>query len=402
LIAKDWEKKKLKELALPDGLMVDGDWIESKDQDPNGEVRLIQLSDIGDGFFLNKSERFLTRKKADELRCIYLEPGDVLIARMPDPLGRSCVFPGLNQAAVTAVDVCILRLNNVTDRDWVKFYLNNPTIRREIFRRRSGTTRARISRSELEKLDIYLPPIQEQRRISEVLSNWDKVINLVGKQIETKRRLKRGLMQQVLTGIVRFPNFDDEWREISLGQFLKMKLRKVEKPDTAYLRLGVRSHGKGTFTTIVEDPRKVSMSHLYQVREGDLVVSITFAWEGAIAMVEKDGDFAHVSHRFPTYKFDTKLVVPEFFRYLMHTPRFFYDLGGVSPGGAGRNRVMSKRNFLKIKVKVPSVKEQKRIGDTLMTLDRELNLLEAKLEKLENEKQGLMQKLLTGEVRVKV
>ena len=131
-------------------------------------------------------------------------------------------------------------------------------------------------------------------------------------------------------------------------------------------------------------------------------MSITFAWEGAIAMVEADGDLAYVSHRFPTYKFDTKKVVPEFFRYLMHTPRFFYDLGVVSPGGAGRNRVMSKRNFLKIKVRIPPVEEQKKIGETLMTLDREISLLKTKLEKLESEKRGLMQKLLTGEVRVKV
>src|SRR4051795_4144941 len=86
---------------LKDGLFVDGDWVESKDQDPNGEVRLIQLADIGNGEFLNKSARFLTLEKARELKCIFLKSGDILIARMPDPIGRACIFPGATQPCAT-------------------------------------------------------------------------------------------------------------------------------------------------------------------------------------------------------------------------------------------------------------------------------------------------------------
>src|SRR5258706_213073 len=96
---------------LRDGLFIDGDWVESKDQDPNGEVRLIQLADVGDGVFRTRSARFLTMEKARELRCTFLEPGDILVARMPEPLGRACIFPGIGRPAVTVVDVCIVRPN---------------------------------------------------------------------------------------------------------------------------------------------------------------------------------------------------------------------------------------------------------------------------------------------------
>ena len=75
--------------------LTDGDWVESKDQDPDGEVRLIQLADVGIGDFKDKSARFLTSATAARLNCTYLSPSDVLIARLPSPLGRSCVFPGL-------------------------------------------------------------------------------------------------------------------------------------------------------------------------------------------------------------------------------------------------------------------------------------------------------------------
>ena len=60
------------------GVFIDGDWVESKDQDPNGEVRLLQLADIGDGYFINKSNRFLTKESAKKLRCTFLEAGDIL------------------------------------------------------------------------------------------------------------------------------------------------------------------------------------------------------------------------------------------------------------------------------------------------------------------------------------
>lgn len=90
-------------------VFVDGNWIESKDQDPDGEVRLVQLADIGIGRFLDKSRRYLTADTAQRLGCTFLESGDVLIARMPDPIGRACIFPGVRQPAVTAVDVCIVR-----------------------------------------------------------------------------------------------------------------------------------------------------------------------------------------------------------------------------------------------------------------------------------------------------
>jgi len=93
-LGKDLIKLGLSEAIGEDSLFKDGDWVESKDQDPEGDVRLIQLADIGDGSFRNRSNRYLTNKKAIELGCTFLEKGDVLIARMPDPLGRACLFPG--------------------------------------------------------------------------------------------------------------------------------------------------------------------------------------------------------------------------------------------------------------------------------------------------------------------
>ena len=141
----------LADLAGPSGLVTDGDWVESKDQDPNGEVRLIQLADVGDGLFLDRSRRFLTLKKAKELRCTFLQPGDILIARMPDPLGRACIFPGLGRPAVTAVDVLVWRGDDAgADARWLMHAVNSPAVRTEIASLASGTTRQRVCRWQPE------------------------------------------------------------------------------------------------------------------------------------------------------------------------------------------------------------------------------------------------------------
>ena len=98
-LPQGWATAVLSDLIARDGVFSDGDWVESKDQDPHGSIRLLQLADIGDGGFLDKSNRFINEQKFDQLRCTELLEGDVLIARMPDPLGRACLAPDFGNDA---------------------------------------------------------------------------------------------------------------------------------------------------------------------------------------------------------------------------------------------------------------------------------------------------------------
>jgi type I restriction enzyme S subunit len=177
-----WTEAELKDLVPLEGLFIDGDWVESKDQNPDGEVRLIQLADIGDGQFRDRSARFLTKDKAAELGCTFLETGDILVARMPDPLGRACIFPlAGRQKYVTVVDVCILRLlERAASQKFLTYAINSGGIRRQIAALESGTTRKRISRKNLERVRIPVAPLPEQHRIvakiEELFSELDKGI----------------------------------------------------------------------------------------------------------------------------------------------------------------------------------------------------------------------------------
>ena len=170
-----------------DGLFKDGDWIESKDQDPNGEVRIIQLADIGIGKFLDMSSRFMTLEKTRDLNCTYLQEGDILIARMPDPIGRACILPAMNQVCVTAVDVCIVRIEtDEVDSRWLMHKINSSGFNHQIMQFVTGTTRKRISRGNLSRLVIDIPPIDEQKRIAAILDKAEE-INITSVQVYQTR-----------------------------------------------------------------------------------------------------------------------------------------------------------------------------------------------------------------------
>ena len=180
-----------------------------------------------------------------------------------------------------------------------------------------------------------------------------------------------------------------DWRKGVLSDVLYNEQRAVKKPEEAYWRLGIRSHAKGTFHEFVEDPETVDMDELYVVRENDLVVNITFAWEHAVALADKNDDGLLVSHRFPTYVFKEGQN-PIFYKSVVIQKRFKELLALISPGGAGRNRVMSKKDFLRLPCNIPPLAEQTKIAEILMQCDKVIELK----QKLIDEKQKLKKVLL--------
>lgn len=192
-IPSRWVFVPLELIAMPNGLFTDGDWVESKDQDPNGDVRLIQLADVGMGEYRNRSSRFMNSATAARLNCTFLKIGDILIARMPDPLGRACIFPGDPKPCVTVVDVAVLRLGNQEfNGTYVVHAINSPQFGGNVQSKAAGTTRSRISRGNLSALPFPFPPLAEQHRIvakvEELMALCDR---LEAAQVERENRRDR-------------------------------------------------------------------------------------------------------------------------------------------------------------------------------------------------------------------
>lgn len=217
-----------------DGLFVDGDWVESKDQDPKGDVKLTQLADVGDGVYRNRSNRFLRYEKAVQLGCTFLQPNDLMVARMPDPLGRACIFPGDSKPSVTAVDVCIVRTGlHGADHNWLMYIINSPIFRLAIASLQSGSTRKRISRSNLAKLEFPLPPLPEQHhivaKIEELFTKLDAGVKAL-KKIKTQlKRYRQSVLKSAMEG-----KLTEKWRrthkdELEPASVLPERIREERK-----------------------------------------------------------------------------------------------------------------------------------------------------------------------------
>lgn len=226
---KGWPVRTLEQCLSDAEVFVDGDWVESKDQDPNGEVRLIQLADIGDGRYLNKSSRYLTKTTAIRLKCTFLQIDDVLVARMPDPLGRACLFPGDSKESVTVVDVCVIRpRKSGPDPMWLMCAINTSSFRNAIASYATGTTRERISRGNLSRLRIITPPVELQRRFASDARSLDRVIGAVnvGPRIEA---LFSTMLSQAFSG-----QLTARWRDGHMKELVAEIQQQVRLLDISF------------------------------------------------------------------------------------------------------------------------------------------------------------------------
>ena len=200
-------------------------------------------------------------------------------------------------------------------------------------------------------------------------------------------------MSNIITPQIRFAGFTDAWEQRKLGDLIEENLKPVPKPDGEYTRLGIRSHAKGTFYEVVAQGEGLDVDTMYVVEANNLIVNITFAWEEAWAITtEKDAEKL-VSHRFPQYCFNQDQC-PMFYQYRFRNGQMKYNLELASPGGAGRNRVLNKTEFMKIPVTIPkSYEEQKEIGIFFSRLDDIITLHQRKCDALQKFKKSMLQKM---------
>lgn len=261
----------------------------------------------------------------------------------------------------------------------------------------SGSKMPRAEWSVVASGEIKYPSFSEQTKIANFLTAIDEKISELTQKCDLLKQYKKGVMQQIFSQKLRFKDEDGrefpEWEEMPLSKFLIPIARKVLKPEGQYLAVGIRSHFKGTFQRPNSESEKIAMDVLYEVKPNDLIVNITFAWEGAVAIAKDEDAGGLVSHRFPTFEFNEQYVKSNFFKYVYPTNQFKYLLDLNSPGGAGRNRVLNKNDFLKIECLIPCVAEQTKIANFLTAIDDKITHTKTQLDAVKLYKKGLLQQL---------
>ena len=423
LLPNRWSQGKLAEIISHTGIVSDGDWIESKDQDPNGTVRLVQLADIGDGKFLSKSSRYMTLEAANRLNCTFLKAGDILIARMPDPLGRACIFPEVEHKSVTVVDVCLIRTNenSALKNDLFKYWINTPQIRSEISLQATGSTRKRITRKKLSAFDFPIPPQSEQKRIVEKLDSLLAQVDTIQQRLnnlpDTIKRFRQSVLAAAVSGKLteqwRKINEVSEWRTLTIGNISTFQNGFAFKSDWftdsgkyQVIKLG---NVKDDYLKLEKSPAFISLDIAneyikYKPNVGDILISMTGTKYkgdyGYVCRVNEDLPIL-INQRVGRIVAKPDFIDSNFLLQYMRSELFRVEFlkgetGGVNQGNVGTKHIQS------CPIGIPSLKEQTEIvrlveqyfalADTL-----EKNLANAK-QRVDNLTQSILAKAFRGEL----
>ena len=262
-----------------------------------------------------------------------------------------------------------------------------------------GATINSINNGNLLNFKIPLPPLDEQKKIAEILSTWDEAINLTINLIESKKQFKKALMQNLLTAKIRFPEFQDEWREVRLGKILKERKTYQNKGfDLEHVSLtkdGVvpKSERYDRDFLVKDDNKQYKITKLNDICYNPANLKFGVICKNTYG----NGIFSPI---YVTFECCNELD-NNFAGFCLTQNDFIQKVRKFEEGTVYERMAVSSYDFLRFKIKLPNLNEQQKIAEVLTACDDEINLLNLKLENLKKQKQGLMQKLLSGKVRVK-
>lgn len=336
-----------------------------------------------------------------------LLPGDFLISRSNtlDKVGRSALYRG-------GIDNCsypdlMMRFrvgSSRVDLDYLDAYLRSERVLKYIQRSATGTSGSmkKINQTTVEEIPVVLPPLTEQRQIAAILSTWDAAIEKTEILIEVKEKLLHALYAQFFSP-KRFA--DPLWHKVRVNRFLKPR-KELSLPSEDIPLYSLTIEGGITAKSdrydrefLVKDKGSKAYKVVYP---GDIVFNPANLRWGAIARSEI-GHKVVVSPIYEVLEVDTEKINSDLLTHALTCPRQIAIYATQVEGTLIERMAVKLDAFLQIEIILPKdKKDQAKVGDLLNAVVAEILLLNKKSNALRAQKRGLMQKLLTGEWRVKI
>ena len=406
---------------------IDGDWIEAP-YITNEGIRLIQTGNIGTGAFIDKADtaKYISASSFRMLRCKWVRANHLLICRLADPIGRACEVPAALDKSVTSVDVTIVTPDtDKFDRRYLLHALNSDASLRAAADSAGGSTRARISRSNLGKLPITLPPLGEQSAIARILDTLDTQIEKTRALIAKLEQVKEGLLHDLLTrgvdenGELR-PSAEEapelykasalgliprEWATEEIGAIAtKIQDGTHFSPtlgghDFMYVTSKNIRFGHLDLTDVdwIDQRQHAEIFKRCDVRFGDLLLTKDGANTGNAALNTCPDPISLLSS-VAFIRFSPQTDDAEFFLQQILSRNAQQRILDAMSGNAITRLTLEKiRAF---RVRRPPVTEQRRISAAVKAKTQIIGSLNSELKQALKLKSGLMDDLLTGRVRV--
>ncbi|MAI62036.1 MAG: hypothetical protein CBB87_06040 [Micavibrio sp. TMED27] len=372
------------------------------DKDAYGEgVKFVNVMDVFDhDFLLQTNVRGSMTANEKQQKEYSVCHGDILFNRTSETendIGMTAVYMDDQPIIFGGFVIRGRQKNPVLLPEYAGYCFRSSAARREIVRRGQGAIRTNIGQKDLSLVPILVPPKLEQQAISDVLLMWDKTLKSTNKLIKEKQMQKKALMQRLLTGKHRFPEFEgEEWTTLKADQIFKSftKKRNENEPLLAVMQdIGVVPRDSLDRRVAMPDG---STDSYKLIVPGDFVISLR-SFQGGLEYSRYRGI---VSPAYTILK-SIRPINDDFYRHYFKSYDFIGHLA-VAVIGIRDGKQISYDDFSFMNIPCPSVKEQQKIAAVLNEADKEIDLLTQKLEGYEEQKKGLMQQLLTGKKRVKL
>jgi type I restriction enzyme, S subunit len=394
-----WEIKHFEEVAEIDRESL------SNNTPPNYTFRYISLSDVDSEDLKIETTKQVFISAPSRARRI-VKKGDILMSTVrPNLQGFTLIRDDvIDLIASTGFAVLTAKKCN---NEYLYQYLFSRAISKQFYQLLVGSNYPAINSSDVRKLKIPLPPLPEQIAIAAVLSTWDSAIQKLTELIAQKELCKKWLMQMLLTGKRRVKEFEGEWKKFTLSDLFERVTKRNAEGNTTVVTISAQRgfirqtdfFNKSIASEITDD--------YFLVEKGEFCYNKSYSngypW-GATKRL-KDFDKAVVTSLYICFGVrDAKESSPEFFEQFFEANLLDRGLTKIAHEGGRAHGLLNvtPSDFFSLKVLIPSFEEQTAIAKVLQVADNDIRLLKAKAEKLREQKKGLMQVLLTGQIRLNI
>ena len=371
-------------------------------------VPFIRANNLKNGTVIWEDMKYISSEKHEELQKGHLEEGDVLITVRGD-IGKLSIVPRDFIDANINAQIALLRVydRSKLDNKFLFYSLNTPNVIKQFNEKQTGTALKQLPIKSLREVSVLIPAIKEQQKIAEILSSVDAAIEKTEQVIAKTEEVKKGLMQQLLTkGIVH-----KEFKQTEIGEIpVKWIIKKLNEVATFSQGLQVPLENQYTesnnsnirFLRIVDytqsstEARYIDLVDNKYIVKVDEVVMVRY---GATAGYVGRGMAGVIANNL--FRISPEGILLNDYLYLFLKQEKIFNILNKSTGASAMPAV----NFSQVgnlKIAVPPLSEQRRICDIVNKIEESIVMNNQKLDKLLDIKKGLMQQLLTGQVRVKV
>ena len=400
VIPQEWEVKRIQEICKVDAKSL------SAKTSPDYEFEYISLSDVDSNSFDISTSHQIFQTAPSRARRI-VSKGDVVISTVRPNLRGFFLAKEDKKDLIASTGFAVLTPTEC-DSQYLLSCFFSQIVSKQFYSLVVGSNYPAVNSSDVAKLKLAVPPLAEQRKIAEILGVWDEAIEKQSRLIERLEVRKRALMQRLLTGRVRLPNFTTPWQKVKLGEIGKFD-KGAGVPKNKITSSGCKAITYGEIYTKYNYVINRFASYIDEetARESKEISSGTILFAGSgetledigkcVAFIDEGAAYAggDIIIFKPTIEVDSLVL-----SYILNSPSAIKQKRKY---GQGHSVVhIYQKDLAKIELELPYLSEQKAIAEVLTAADNEIATHRKKLEALRLQKRGLMQQLLTGKIRVKI